>query len=406
MRKTMKRGLASLLGLAALGTVAVTTAAPARAAVGDCPKGYFCAWTQEDAKGTMFKTKTNMPAPGPAGSRFVSYINRTSLYACLYEARDYKAYEGYSAQAPSSNGSWTTWGPTPISSIKFVPARRECSQPAHPWWYAETAPKAAGFGDLNGDRRADVLSRDTVGRLWFLPGDGSGRMVGSGGWNALDSFVRHGDFSRDGREDVLAREPSTGKLWLYPGTGTGSFGTRKLLGSGGWNGMGRIAGTGDLSRDGRADLLAVEKSTGRLWLYPGTASGGLGPRKLLGSGGWNAMNALVGPGDMNGDGRVDLIARERSTGKLWLYPGTTSGGFAARKMIGSGGWNAMDDFLAVGDTTGDGRPDLSTVTNESYAIDGYPGHPGWLVHYRGLGTGGLASGARVDGDWWGLGGAF
>ncbi|MFF5451220.1 FG-GAP-like repeat-containing protein [Streptomyces sp. NPDC012950] len=406
MRKTIKRGLASLLGLATLGAVAVATAAPAQAAVGDCPKGYFCAWTQEDARGTMFKTKTNMPAPGPAGSKFLSHINRTALYACLYGSRDYKAYDGYSIESPSSNGSWTTWSPTTIASIKFSRTERECSQPSYPSWYAQTAPRAAGFGDLNGDRRADVLSRDLVGRLWFLPGDGSGRMVGSGGWNAMDAFVRHGDFSRDGREDLVVRERSTGRLWLYPGTGTGALGARKLIGSGGWNSMNSLAGVGDLTRDGRADLLAVEKSTGKLWLYPGTASGGLGARKLIGSGGWNAMNALVGPGDTNGDGRVDLIARERSTGRLWSYPGTASGGLGARKLIGSGGWNAMDTFLAVGDTTGDGRPDLSTVTNERYAIDGYQGHLGWLVRYRGLGTGAFAAGERTDGEWWGLNGAF
>ncbi|MFI6417794.1 FG-GAP-like repeat-containing protein [Streptomyces sp. NPDC050842] len=405
MRMIMKRGLASLLGLATLGTVAVTTAAPAQAAVSDCPAGYFCAWTQEDAKGSMLKTKTNMATMGSWGTRFGSYINRTSVYACMYESPDYKAYDGYWSEAPS-NGSWTTGPMTTIASVKFVRTQRECSQPAYPWWYTETSPKAAGFGDLNGDRKADALVRDLVGRLWFLPGDSSGRLVGAGGWNAMDALVRHGDFTGDAREDVVARERSTGRLWLYPGTGTGGFGTRELIGSGGWNGMDRIAGVGDLSRDGRADLLTVEKSTGKLWLYPGTASGALGARKLIGSGGWSAMNALVGPGDTNGDGRVDVIAREKSTGKLWFYPGNATGGLGARKLIGSGGWNAMDTFLAVGDTTGDGRPDLATVTNSDYVIDGQRGNPGWLVGYRGLGTGGFAAGERTNGDWWRLNGAF
>ncbi|MFJ2933970.1 FG-GAP-like repeat-containing protein [Streptomyces sp. NPDC087219] len=406
MRKTMKRGLASLLGLATLGTVAVATAAPAQAAVSDCPAGYFCAWTQENAKGSMLKTKTNMATMGSWGTRFGSYINRTSVYACMYESTDYKAYEGYWSEKPSANGSWTTGPMTSIASLKFVRTDRECSRPAYPSWYAETSPTTAGFGDLNRDRKADALVRDLVGRLWFLPGDGSGRLVGSGGWNAMDAFVRHGDLTGDAREDLVARERSTGKLWLYPGSGTGGIGTRKLIGAGGWNGVGRIAGVGDLSRDGRADLVAVEKSTGRLWLYPGTASGGLGARRLIGSGGWNAMNALVGPGDTTGDGRVDLIARESATGKLWLYPGTASGGIGSRRLIGSGGWNAMDTFLAVGDTTGDGRPDLSTVTNSAYVIDGVRGHPGWLVGYRGLGTGGFAAGTRNDGEWWGLNGVF
>ncbi|MGA5196148.1 peptidase inhibitor family I36 protein [Streptomyces exfoliatus] len=66
----MKRGLASLLGLATLGTVAVTTAAPAQEAVSDCPAGYFCAWTQQNAQGSMLKTASSgsTPAPPPAPS--------------------------------------------------------------------------------------------------------------------------------------------------------------------------------------------------------------------------------------------------------------------------------------------------------------------------------------------------
>ncbi|MFE2555471.1 FG-GAP repeat domain-containing protein [Streptomyces sp. NPDC059352] len=280
--------------------------------------------------------------------------------------------------------------------MKLVPTERECGLPAYPDWYATQTSTPAGFGDMNGDRRADVLARDAAGRLWFLPGDRTGRLVGSGGWNAMNALTRHGDFSSDGREDLIAREASTGKLWLYPGTGSGALGSRKLIGSGGWNAMNEVTAFGDLSGDGRSDLLAVEKSTGKLWMYPGTSAGGLGARKLIGSGGWNGMNALVGAGDMNGDGRPDLVAREASTGKLWLYPGKTAS-VGSRQLIGSGGWNAMDMFLGVGDFSGDGRPDLAAVTNTRHA-DG----PYLLFRYAGTGTGGLNPGETYWWNWLGM----
>ncbi|MER8035706.1 FG-GAP-like repeat-containing protein [Streptomyces hydrogenans] len=406
MRAAIRRSLASLLGAVTLGAAGLAGAAPAQAAVTDCPSGYFCAWTKENAQGTMLKTRTDMPTMGSYGTRYGSYINRTSSIACMYTSADYYPWDGYWSENPSVNNSWTSGSTTVMSSLKFVRTDRECSRNAYPDWWSETSPKAAGFGDLDGNRKADLLVRDEAGRLWFTPGDSTGRLVGAGGWNGMNALVRHGDFSRDGKEDVIGREASTGKLWLYPGTGTGGLGARKLLGSGGWNGMSRIAAVGDLSRDGRADLLAVEKSTGKLWLYPGTASGGLGARKLIGAGGWNSMNALAGPGDMNGDGRVDLIAREASTGKLWLYPGTTTGGLGSRTLIGSGGWNAIETIIAVGDRSGDGRPDLAAVTNANYVIDGFRGNPGWLITYNGLGTGGLGAGDRRDGEWWGLNGVF
>ncbi|MFF7780528.1 hypothetical protein ACFZCG_39755 [Streptomyces tanashiensis] len=80
--------------------------------------------------------------------------------------------------------------------------------------------------------------------------NGTGRLCGSGSWNAMNVLVRHGDFRRDGCEDAIARERATGKLWLHTGTGSGSLGARKLIGTGGWNTMDHILGVGDASGDG------------------------------------------------------------------------------------------------------------------------------------------------------------
>ncbi|MEU7011512.1 FG-GAP-like repeat-containing protein [Streptomyces sp. NPDC046332] len=394
MRTSLLRRLASAagaLGLASLGLLG-SGAAPAQAAISDCPSGYFCAWQNDDnGSGPMFKTNTSKATLGTWDNKFRMVINRTSMIACLYDDANYGLTRGYSTFDPRQQYATGGYLGDP-SSLKLVRTVRECEAPAYPYWDAATAPKPSDFGDMNADRKADVLVRDAVGRLWFLPGDNTGHLVGSGGWNSFNALLRHGDFSRDGREDVIAREASTGRLWLYPGTGTGGLGARKLIGSGGWNAMSRIVAFGDLSGDARADLLAVEKSTGKLWLYPGTSTGGLGARKLIGSGGWNSMNALVGVGDMNSDGRTDLYAREASTGKLWLYPGR-AGYLGSRVLVGSGGWNSMKSLIAVGDSSGDGRPDLLALHNHS-----------WLYRYAGSGTGALRTGEEID-LWWGLEGA-
>jgi hypothetical protein len=406
MRVSLLRRLAAMattLGLTSLGLIGAG-AAPAQAAISDCPAGYFCAWKSDNGTGTMFKTNTNKATLGTWDNTFQTVVNRTSKFACLHDDPNYGQSGGAYVWGPDLAG--TEWGHSDgsTSSVRLVPTERECYLPPYPEWYATTAPQAAGFGDLNADLRADVLVRDKAGRLWFLPGDGTGRLVGNSGWNAMNALVRHGDFSGDGREDVIAREASTGKLWLYPGTGTGSLGTRKLMGNGGWNAMSRIVAYGDLSGDGRSDVLAVEKSTGKLWLYPGTGASTLGARKLIGTSGWNSMNALVGAGDMNGDGRADLIARQASTGNLYLYPGRT-GALGSRVLIGNGGWNVMDTFLGLGDVTGDGYGDLVTTTKSSYVGEGCRGVGCQLV-YPGRGTGALASRVETATDWWNLNGFF
>ncbi|MFK3735802.1 FG-GAP-like repeat-containing protein [Streptomyces sp. NPDC088090] len=406
MRISLRRRLAvtaTAIGLTTLGVLGAG-AAPAQAAPADCPAGYFCAWKTDDATGTMYKTNVDAPTLGTWDNQFRSVSNRTGKYACLHDDADFGYNGGIGSVAPDPAGTeWGGPGSTTVSSVRLVTTERECGgYEPYPYWYANPQATAPAFGDLNGDRTSDVLVRDKAGRLWFLPGDGSGTLVGSGGWNAMNALTRHGDFSGDGKEDVIAREASTGKLWLYKGDGTGRVGSRLLIGTGGWNSMNHLTAFTGLSGDGRSDLLAVEKSTGKLWLYP-DAGTGFGPRKLIGNGGWNGMNALVGFGDMTKDGKDDLLAREASTGKLWLYPGKP-GGFAPRVLIG-GGWNVMAGFLAVGDHTGDGYPDLATVTNDAYWSNMGVG-AGNLVTYRGRATNGFQTGGLESESWYDLNGQF
>ncbi|MFD4259298.1 trypsin-like serine protease [Streptomyces sp. NPDC058534] len=197
--------------------------------------------------------------------------------------------------------------------------------------------------DLNRDFYQDYLYRTPDGVLYDYAFNGDDRYepirVG-GGWNAMADLRVPGDLSGDALPDLVAKDKS-GVLWLYPGKGNGLFGTRARVG-GGWAKY-TITGKGDYNRDGRPDLLARDGS-GVLWLYPGTgkAAKALGTRVRVG-GGWSVYNAFATAGDVTGDGRSDLLARDRS-GVLWLYKGTGGTGsatFKARVRVG-GGWGAFN----------------------------------------------------------------
>jgi large repetitive protein len=85
-----------------------------------------------------------------------------------------------------------------------------------------------------------------------------------------------------------------------------------------WNNYTAFVG-GDYNGDGRWDLVARGKS-GALYFFPGTGTGTLGSRRQVGSStSWNNYTAFVG-GDYNGDGRSDVMAR-RQNGVLYLFSG-------------------------------------------------------------------------------------
>ncbi|MFE2458652.1 trypsin-like serine protease [Streptomyces sp. NPDC059402] len=200
-------------------------------------------------------------------------------------------------------------------------------------------------GDLDRDFYQDYVYRASDGVLYTLAFNGvdayDSIRVG-GGWNAMKDLRVPGDLSGDALPDLVAKDKD-GVLWLYPGKGDGTFGSRVRIG-GGWAAY-TITGKGDYNRDGRPDLLARDGS-GVLWLYPGTgkAAPALGSRVRVG-GGWSAYSAFATAGDITGDGRPDLLARDTS-GVMWLYKGTGKSGtatFKTRTRVG-GGWNAFNLF--------------------------------------------------------------
>ncbi|RCH65183.1 VCBS repeat-containing protein [Streptomyces sp. SDr-06] len=196
--------------------------------------------------------------------------------------------------------------------------------------------------DNNKDGVADAwYTLGTNGHLYFAPLEENSVVKDlGGGWNAYDRVFSPGDLGGAPADDLLARDKS-GVLWLYTAKGDGSFTPPVKLGAG-WGVMTKIAGRGDMNGDGKADIIAVDNA-GTGWLYPGTGNWAapFGNRVKLG-GGWNTYNTLVGLGDLNFDGKADLIGRD-ADGGLWFYPGTgtTNGApFKDRVKVGTG-WNGM-----------------------------------------------------------------
>ncbi|XXZ50587.1 VCBS repeat-containing protein [Streptomyces cavourensis] len=171
--------------------------------------------------------------------------------------------------------------------------------------------------------------------------------------------------------DMLAvRKDDT--LRLYPGTGRGTFGSPRVIGSGPeWNGA-VVSHRGDWDGDGHEDVVA--RKGDQLLLHRNTGTGDLAPGVVMkvSETGW-AHASPVAAGDIDGDGGPDVLATS-ATG-LWLHRGRVAadGGWLSFSAARIGGpeWKEYE-VLLPGDTDGDGKADLGTTTSSA----GLLFHPG------------------------------
>ncbi|HYI20959.1 MAG TPA: VCBS repeat-containing protein [Solirubrobacteraceae bacterium] len=258
---------------------------------------------------------------------------------------------------------------------------------------AVTAGVPTASADWSGDATGDLLAVGSDGALLLYRGDGAGgvvqdpgRQIGSG-WGAFTALLAT-EFSGDGRPDLLARR-SDGGLIMYRGNARSGFvtGTGEVVGSG-WQDFTALLAPGDFSGDGKPDLLA-RRPDGALLLYRGDGDSGFtGGGVGIGSG-WQDFTALLAPGDFSGDAKADVLAR-RSDGALLMYRGNGTGGWVtgSAEPIGSG-WQGFTALAAGGDFSGDGNPDILARRSD-----------GALMLYRGNGTGGFAGpGVVIDSGW-------
>ncbi|MFE5902339.1 FG-GAP repeat domain-containing protein [Streptomyces sp. NPDC056488] len=192
----------------------------------------------------------------------------------------------------------------------------------------------------------DLYHRSGTSLYYTAERGGDTKLIG-GGWDQYSLLVSVGNMGGSPHPDLIARG-SDGTLWLYQGRADGTLAARIQIGTGGWNGMNALAGRGDYTGDGKADLVA-RGTDGTLYIYPGTGNAvvnaALGTRITVGKG-WNAYKTVVSTGDNDGDGKTDLVAND-TTGLLWFYKGTgsTSAAFAVKAQIGTSGWAAFDTLF-------------------------------------------------------------
>jgi len=368
-----------------------------------------------------------LDSPAPAGGLLVSY-NTTGSSAA---SGDYSLIAGSNVSALTADSFVVAAGLTTaelqvqakadgqveaaetLALTLSAGAGGAVSFAAQKTFYVGNGSTSVSVGDVNGDGRLDVLTAiydsDTVS---LLLGDGQGGFtfqnfaVGDAPISvSVADFLGNGG---NGRLDVLTANLISKDASLLVGDGQGGFalyttlvvGTSPKLSVGDFNGDGRLdvltvynginvslllddgqgryvkqktftvgdvgvgdnansVSVGDVNGDGRLDVLTSSGLRDSVSLLLGDGQGGFATRKTFAVG--DSPNS-VSVGDVNGDGHLDVLATNGASDNVSLLLGDGQGGFATQQTFTVGD-NPIS--VSVGDVNGDGRLDVLTANYKS-----------------------------------------
>ena len=239
-------------------------------------------------------------------------------------------------------------------------------------------PQGVAAGDLDGDGKPDLVmaNSDTKYMEVFQNNSTKGHISmtelapfaepGYANWVAI------GDLNGDGKPDLVFAEPYTNSssLSVFPNTstvGSISFGTpiKFLLPSSYQPNSVAIV---DIDGDGKPDLVFSSWGTYMLSVLRNTTTAG-GPITFASHVDFAAGNTPQGlaVGDLDGDGRPDIVVANNGDNTLSVYRNTSGAGtisFATTtQATGYQPWAAQ-----IADLDGDGKPDVAGLNNGASTI--------------------------------------
>jgi hypothetical protein len=218
-------------------------------------------------------------------------------------------------------------------------------------WYT-TATAAA---ELTGDGRPDLVVARESSPMYLLPGDGRGGFGARVPISDSATSVAVADMNGDRAADLVAVRGEYGNVDVLLNDGHGHFRARRSWSDTTWL---TVLAAGDLDGDGHADAAVADRgkmgTERRITLLRGDGRGGLTTWARVENPGSDPKHVVIA--DADGDGRPEVLAEgERETIAMIAY---RDGRFTLRK-IPTGLWV---DAFAVGDLNGDGKPDLVAAT--------------------------------------------
>ncbi|MEA2238336.1 MAG: hypothetical protein QOC81_3060 [Thermoanaerobaculia bacterium] len=278
----------------------------------------------------------------------VTYATGSNPFSLI--AGDFNG-DGKADLAVANNGS---------NSISILTGNGDGTFQAALSYAAGSGPFWVSAGDLNGDGKTDLVVADyNTNNLSVLLGNGDGTLQAPVAYTAGTgpSSIAIGDFNGDGKLDLAASNDVSNNVSIMAGIGDGTFGAAVNYAVPA--GIHSVA-IADTNGDGKADLAISNATANSVSILTGRGDGTFAAAVNYAVGGPNQVITA----DFNGDGRTDLAV---TVSDYYFFTLLNNGVCAlnCNTIAPAANYAASTtpQSVAVGDLNGDGKPDLVTANS-------------------------------------------
>ncbi len=181
-----------------------------------------------------------------------------------------------------------------------------------------------------------------------------------GAVDAYPNGIVVGDFNRNGIPDIAATLVNT-QIAILIGNGLGGFQAPVLYPAGN---MPFGIAAADVNGDGKLDIIAADEGGGAVAVLLGNGDGSF-RAPVTYPVGFDPQNVALA--DFNGDGKIDIAVENQNSGTVSILLGNGDGTFQPQVAY-SAGAGAWPTSIAVGDFNGDGKVDIAVSNSGGSSV--------------------------------------